>query len=121
MFSRVPQADAQAVERADAFIERADIMQLRLERRRGFRRPAFEAAADLAGQPGLALRAAADHHGIGAGSLYRRERLLVSRDVAIDDERNGDGLAHGADRVPICLSLVELAAGAAVHGDELDA
>src|SRR4051794_23593206 len=71
MLPRMPQPDAQAIEGADALIERADIAKLRLERRGGFRCSALQAAADLAGQPGLALRATADHHGIGAGSFER--------------------------------------------------
>src|SRR3954468_5851782 len=121
MLPRMPQPDAQAVEGADALIERADIAKLRVERRGGFRRPALQASADLAGQPGLALRATANHHGIGARGLERGERLLVGCDVAIDDERNGDRFAPRADRVPIGLALVKLASGAAVHGDELDA
>src|SRR4051812_9761574 len=99
MLARMPETDAQAVESADAFIERADIMELRCERRRGFSRPALEAAADLARQPGLAIRAAADHHGIGAGGFERRERLLVRGDIAVDDERNRDRLAHRTDRI----------------------
>src|SRR6266702_7096322 len=121
MFACMPQANAQAIERTDALIERADIMELRLKRRHSLRRPALEAAADLAGQPGLALGAATDHHGIGARRFERCECFLIRSDVAIDDEGNGDGIAHRADRVPIGLALVKLAAGAAMYRDELDA
>src|SRR5262245_38700704 len=72
MFARMPQADAQAIEIADTLIERADVVELLAERRSGFFCPTLEAPADLAGQPGLALRAAPDHDGVCAGGLERR-------------------------------------------------
>src|SRR6202000_733927 len=88
MFARMAKADAQAVMRADLVVETADEGELLRQRRRGFGGPALQLPADLARQPGLTLRAAADHHGIGAGFPERIDRGLVRGDVAIDDERD---------------------------------
>ena len=81
-------ADAQTVMMANLVIERADISQLLAKRRRGLGDAALKPPADLAGQPGLALRTAADHDRIGARCLERGDRLVERRDVAVDDERN---------------------------------
>ena len=80
-----------------------------------------EAAADLPGQPGLALRAAADHHRVGAGLRQRLARILERQDVAVDDERDRDRIPDRANRAQSACALVELAARAPVHGDQLDA
>src|ERR1700757_2407602 len=64
MFSGMTQADAQAVMRADLVIEAADERELLRQRRRLLCDAAQKLTADLAGQPGSALRAAADHHGV---------------------------------------------------------
>jgi hypothetical protein len=65
MLARMAKADAQAIVTANFIIERADIFELLRQRRRGFGYSGFEAAADLSGQPRLALRAAADHDRVG--------------------------------------------------------
>src|ERR1700754_2423733 len=71
MLSGVTQPNAQAVMAAYFFIERADVRELLGKRRHLFEDAGLEPAADLAGQPGLTLRAAADHDGIGAGFIQR--------------------------------------------------
>src|ERR1700744_4498409 len=104
------QADPQPVMAADLVIERADVVELFGKRRRRFDHPGFETAPDLAGQPWLALRAAADHDRIGSGHFKRAQRLLERRDVAVDDQRNGDRIPDRADSAPIGIALVELTA-----------
>src|ERR1700752_3959167 len=66
MLSRVTQPDAQAVMAAYFFVERADMPELFGERWGCLSDAGREPAAKLAGQPGLSLRAAADHDGVGA-------------------------------------------------------
>ena len=66
MFPGMLEPDAQAVMTADFVIERADMRELLDQLRRGFGSAGFEPASDLARQPRLPLRAAPDHHGIGA-------------------------------------------------------
>ena len=72
-------ADPQAVMTANLVIERADIAELLGERRRGFDAAGFDATPDLARQPWLALRAAADHDRVGAGHFERRHRPSRTR------------------------------------------
>src|SRR5260370_28764214 len=110
MFARMAKADAQPIVTANLIIKRTDIFELLGERRRGFDDAGFEAAPDLAGQPRLALGAAADHHGVGARHFKRGYRLLERGDIAVDDERNADRILDGAHRGPIGIPLVELAA-----------
>ena len=114
-------ADPQAVVAANLIIERADIVELLGQRRRSFDHAGFEAAPDLAGQPRLALRAAADHDGVGARHFERGHGLLERCDIAVDDERNADRIPDGAHRAPVGLALVELAARAAMHRNQLHA
>src|ERR1035437_4157602 len=100
---------------ANFIIERTDIVQLFRQRWRGFDDAGFEAAPDLAGQPRLALRTAADHDSVGPRHFKRGNGLLVRRDIAVDDERNADRILDGTHRAPIGVALVELAARAAVY------
>ncbi len=76
MFSRVLQSDAQAVMAADFVVEEAHIRELFGEVRCSLHLSGFEPAADLPRQPGLALRAAPDHHGVGPRHFQRLDRLL---------------------------------------------
>ncbi len=64
------------------------------------------------------LRAAPDHHGVGAGRRKRRIGIVKIFDVAVDDDRDRDCILDRADRRPIGAALVELAAGAAMHRNE---
>src|ERR1700761_1807090 len=114
MFARMTKTDPQTIVAADLVIERADMRKLLAKRRRSLDDPGLEPPRDLAGQPRLALRAAADHDRVGAGGFDRRNCLLERRDVAIDDERNPDRIPHGPHRAPIGLALVELTTGAAM-------
>src|SRR6202035_3567456 len=74
MLAGVAQSDAQAIVMANLVIECSDIGELQRKRWRRFGDPAIETAPDLPGQPGLALRAAADHDRIGAGNFERAQR-----------------------------------------------
>ena len=66
----------------------------------------------------MSLRAAPDHHGVGAGRRKRRVGIVKTFDVAVDDDRDGDCVLYRAYRHPIGAALVELAAGAAMHRNE---
>src|ERR1700738_566647 len=109
MFARMTKADAQTVVTANFVIKRANIMELLRKRRRGFDDAGLEAASDLAGQPGLALRAAADHDRVGTRHFKRGHRPLERCDIAVDDERNTNRVPDRAHRTPIGFALVELA------------
>jgi len=76
MLAGMAKTDAQSIMRANVIIERAELGELLGQRGRGFGDAGFEAAPDLARQPWLALRAAADHDSVGAGHFERGERLL---------------------------------------------
>ena len=43
----------------------------------------------------------------------------MGHDVPVDDQRNIDRIPHGANRLPVCFALVELAARTAMHRDQL--
>src|ERR1700738_3644941 len=118
MLARMTKADTQTVVTANFIIERANIMELLRERRRGFDHAGFEAASDLTGQPGLALRAAADHDRVGTRHFKRGHRLLERCDIAVDDERNTNRALDRAHSAPIGVALVELAARAAMHRNQ---
>src|SRR5450755_4934214 len=108
MFAGMAKADAQSVVAANLIIERPDMVELLRQRRRGFDDTGCEAAPDLTGQPRLALRATADHHGVGARHSQRGYGLLERCDVAVDDERDANRIPDSAHRAPIRLALVEL-------------
>src|SRR5450759_3143128 len=71
-----------------------------------------EIARHLTGEPGTALRSAADHHRVGARSGARVFSVVVGTNVAIDDDRDRYRLLHRAHRRPVGAAVVELAAGA---------
>src|SRR6516162_1730004 len=121
MLARMAKPNAQAVVTADIVIEGTDKSKLLHKRRGCFRNAAVELAADLAGQPGLSLRAAPDHDGIGARGLERADRTLIRGNIAVDDKRKASRLPHLAHCRPVRVALVELAARAPVHGNHLDA
>ena len=105
MLARMTKADAQTVMTADFVIERADIFELLGQGRRGFHDPGFDATPDLAWQPWLALRAAADHDRVGARHFERRHGFLERGDISVNDERNTNGVPDGANRAPIGFAL----------------
>ena len=121
MLARVLCADPHAVMRDHVVIERADIAELPRQGRRLFGDAGCKLAADLPRQPRLALRATSDHHRVRPRTIECVPRIGKRGDVAIDHQRNIDRLANGANRVPVGLALVELAAGAAMHRNQPDA
>src|SRR6202000_1383239 len=60
MLAGMTESDAQPVMRADLAIERADVVMLTVERRYRLGDTGLELSSDLARQPGLPLRSAAD-------------------------------------------------------------
>src|SRR5450631_4630877 len=121
MLAGMAKADAQSVVRANFIIERTDMVELLRQRWCGFDDAGCKAASDLAGQPRLALRATADHDGVGARHLQRGYGLLERCDVAVDDKRDPNRIPDGAHRAPIGLALVELTTRAPVHRNQLHA
>ena len=121
MLAGVPAADRQAVMREHFVIERIDQGELLGERRRALARAGREITRHLSGKPRPALRGAADHDGVGAGSRQRAFGVVERTNVAIDDDRNRHRLLDGAHRRPVGAAVVELAARAAMHGDHVNA
>ena len=121
MLAGVTQADARPIVGEHLLVERSDERALRFERRWRLAATADKRAADLSGQPRTALRGAADHHRVGARGGERGTRLLDAPDVAIDHDRDFDGLLDGTHGGPVGAPFVELAARTAVHGDEAHA
>ena len=77
--------------------------------------------ADLAEYPRPALRSAADHDRIGPGVFEHLLGLLRRVDVAVGDDRNAHCGLYRGDGVVLGMSRVGASAGAAVHGQRLDA
>ena len=121
MFARMTQPDFGAIERQRFAVERTDQSELLRKRRRVTAFASREILRQLAGKPRPSLRAAADHHRIGAGRSKRGVGIFETIDIAVDDDRNRDSIFHCTHRCPVGSAFVELAAGAAMHGDELHA
>ena len=122
MLARMAQPDIDAVMREHFVVERAD--RARVDRSAAAALRAFagrQVTGELAGKPGPALRAAPDHHRVGAGRRKRSVGIVEASDVAVDDDRYRDAVLDGAHRRPVGAPVIELAAGAAMHRDELDA
>ena len=64
---------------------------------------------------------ASDHHRPRPRRLQHRARVLQAPAIAVDGDGNGHGFDDVGDRAPVGFALIELAAGAAVHGDHRDA
>ena len=71
---------------------------------------------DLAEDPGVRGRGAADHHGVAAGLGDHRGRVFRRADVSVADHRNVHGLFYRGDPFPASLAGVGLFAGAGVQG-----
>ena len=121
MLARMTAADGVTVMAEHFLVKRVRHRQLLGKRRRALALARGEEARHLPRQPGTALRGAADHHRVGAGDRKRLRGVVEAGDVAVDDDRNGDRLFDRADGGPVGAPVIELAAGAAVHGDHLDA
>src|SRR3546814_816028 len=74
---------------------------------------------NLPQQPRLAIGPAPDHHPVGTRLFERARRIRDPADVSIDDDRDGYGLFHLADKAPVGVAAVHLVARAAVDGDHL--
>ena len=123
MLARMAHADARAVmDRASRHRARQIRSQLLVERRA--RRAARRSRDSARDRPGNHGRPCAPRPTITASAPDASsavDRALEARHVAIDDDRDRHRLLHGAHRGPVGRALVELAARAAVHGDEPDA
>src|SRR5580658_9873222 len=118
MFSRVAEPDVQTIVGEDFAVERAGKSKLLAGRGSGLAFSVRKIARELAGKPRLALGATSDHHPISARSRESRVGIVESFDVAVYNDRNRNALLDCAHCCPIGAALVELTAGAAVHGDE---
>ena len=73
---------------------------------------------NLAKDPGVGRRGAADHHAVAASFGHHRRRSLRSADVAVADHRNLHRLLHAGDPLPARLPAIALFARAGMqrHG-----
>ena len=69
-------------------VKRADECELIAERGGRLTLASRKITRELAGKPRPALRAAADHHCVGAGRGKRRVGIVETFDVAVDDDRD---------------------------------
>ena len=76
---------------------------------------------DLAEDPRVRWRGAADHHSIAAGGVDHRGGVLRRADVAVADDRNLHGILHSGDVLPASLAGVAVLARAGVQGDGVEA
>ena len=107
--------------RQHVLVQHTDKLELQGERWRRGLLAGREIMREVSRKPGPALRAAPDHHGVRTGERQRLGRVREVGYVAVHDHRNADRLLHGAHCGPVRLPLVELAARAAMHGDQLHA
>src|SRR6185369_13240561 len=91
--------------------------ELLVEARVGPMSSAAKLAHHLSEKPGSSIGAATDHHAIGTGLTQRLARILDRANVAIDDHRHRHGFLDVPDEAPVSLSLVHLAARAAMDRD----
>lgn len=76
---------------------------------------------ELAEDPGIPLRSAADHDAVAARDLADPVEVIKGAHIAIGDDGHLDGALDGADDLPVCTARIELLARAAVHSDSIDA
>ncbi len=76
---------------------------------------------DLAEDPWIGGRGAADHHGVAAGLGDQGAGVFGGADVAIADDGDADGVFDLGDVVPAGLAGVALLAGAGVERDGVEA
>ena len=76
---------------------------------------------DLAEDPWVGGRGAADHDGVAVGCVDHGGGVLGRADVAVADDRNGDSVLDGGDVLPARLAGVAVLAGAGVKGDGVQA
>ena len=68
--------------------------------------------------PGISDRGAADHDRIAGGVVEDALNIGDGADIAIGDDRDGEGLLQLGDGIPIRTSRIALGAGASVYGDQ---
>ena len=76
---------------------------------------------DLAEDPGIGGRGAADHDGVAVGGVDHGGGVLGSADVAVADDGDAHGVLDGGDVLPAGLAGVAVLAGAGVQGDGVEA
>ena len=77
--------------------------------------------SDLAEDPGVRRRGAADHDGIASGFGNHANGILWRANVTIANNRDAHGLFHIADYAPIRCAAIALHASARMNGDCFDA
>ena len=86
------------------------------ERRHGRDLPALQRGLALGKKPGVAEYAPADHGHIGTGVLEDSRSVFRLEDIAVGNDRNGDGLLYLADVIPVGGTGIHLVSGAAMYG-----
>ncbi len=76
---------------------------------------------DLARKPRTAIGTAPDHGAVRARQAQHLGGVLEGIDVAIADHRDRHRFLDLADEAPVGMAVIELVAGAAMHGDHLHA
>ena len=89
--------------------------------RTGVRLAPFHQRAQLADEPRVAERRAAQHHAVDAAGAHLRERIARIAEIAVADHRNVDRAFERRDVRPIRLAPVELLRGARMQRHGLDA
>ena len=103
--------------KAEVLLEQVDAL---LERRFGKQLARGHVVPRLAEDPGIDDRAPADHHRIAARVVKNPPDILRRDDVAVDNDRNGDGFFHPGNPAVVHVPLVSLVARAAVDGQCTD-
>ena len=96
-------------------------LKLLPERRGGQALSGPQEMDDLPQKPRPATAAAADHHAVGSRFGETLLDLLERGDVAVCNHRDVHRLLHFSDELPVRPSPIELAAGAPVDRDHLNA
>ncbi|KQY81877.1 hypothetical protein ASD35_08850 [Pelomonas sp. Root1444] len=78
-------------------------------------------ARNAQGQARVGHHAAAQHQVLAAAALARQLGVLHRPDLAVGDEGDGHGLAHGGDALPVGRRLVAIGLGAGMHDDLVSA
>ena len=85
--------------------------------RRRFVAAGGEVIRNLAEDPGIGRRRAADHHRVAAGFLHHANRVLRRKDIAVADDRDLHRGLHFGDAGPIGMTAIALLARARVQRD----
>ena len=91
------------------------------ERRIGQALAGAQVVHGLIQEPRPTISAAADHDAVGPRLLERIVDVVQGLDIAVGDHRQSGRRLDLADEAPVGMAVVEVAAGAAVHSQHLDA